>query len=357
MRCSHSFVRTIALVLAASLTAISLHGQQPGQSGESTNGGPSFRAGVELITVSATVTDVKGRFVPGLRRDDFRLYEDGHAQDITHFSNERVPISLGIAIDSSASMAGGKWDSAVSALERLLDSLRAGDQVLVYRFGSDPELVQDWTDDFRRIRRALGRIDPDGGTALHDGVADTLRRVEKGQHRKKTVLVISDGNDNSSDIGLDALRQLIRETEVMVYSIAIAGEAQRPSGSPRWFPPRTMPFPFPVQGRRPPGSPGGEQLQWPPHGPLRASRRGAADGANVAVLREITDHSGGRTELVRSARDLKPATASIADELSQQYYLGYRGTEKKDGRWHAIRVETQDSRLRVRARRGYTATP
>jgi hypothetical protein len=78
---------------------------------------------------------------------------------------------------------------------------------------------------------------------------------------------------------------------------------------------------------------------------------------NVDALREITDESGGRTEVVRSSRDLDPATASIADELSRQYYLGYASTEEQDGRWHTIRVETRDSSLRVRARRGYVATP
>jgi D-serine dehydratase len=81
------------------------------------------------------------------------------------------------------------------------------------------------------------------------------------------------------------------------------------------------------------------------------------DRVNVQALREITDDSGGRTEVVRTGRDLDPATANIADELSRQYYLGYSSTTKKDGRWHSIRVETRDKSLRVRARRGYVATP
>ena len=78
---------------------------------------------------------------------------------------------------------------------------------------------------------------------------------------------------------------------------------------------------------------------------------------NVAALREITDDSGGRTELVRDARDLDPATAGIADELSKQYYIGYPATSEKDGRWHAIRVEVRNSSYIVRARKGYVATP
>jgi D-serine dehydratase len=81
------------------------------------------------------------------------------------------------------------------------------------------------------------------------------------------------------------------------------------------------------------------------------------DRVNIGALRDITDDSGGRTETVRSARDLDPATASIADELSRQYYLGYPSSGKKDGRWHTIRVEVKDRSLRVRARRGYIATP
>jgi hypothetical protein len=82
-----------------------------------------------------------------------------------------------------------------------------------------------------------------------------------------------------------------------------------------------------------------------------------SDRVNVSALREITDDSGGRTEIVRDPRDLDPATANIADELSQQYYIGYPSPGHKDGRWHTIRVEVRDPSLRVRARRGYIATP
>ena len=91
--------------------------------------------------------------------------------------------------------------------------------------------------------------------------------------------------------------------------------------------------------------------------PGQRQTMGGNDRVNVSALRQITDDSGGRTESVRSGRDLDPATASIADELSRQYYLGYSSTGKKDGRWHAIRVELKDTSLHIRARRGYVATP
>jgi len=117
-----------------------------------------------------------------------------------------------------------------------------------------------------------------------------------------------------------------------------------------------MPFPFPMPGtRRPPASP---PYAPPPGAGGSGSRsRGNPDErVNVTALRDITDDSGGRTEIVRSGRDLDPATESIADELSKQYYLGYPATGKRDGLWHAIRVELKDQNYRVRARRGYVAS-
>jgi len=121
-----------------------------------------------------------------------------------------------------------------------------------------------------------------------------------------------------------------------------------------------MPIPFPFPGRRP-GAGGGWPGSRPPvggggsSGPWRRSSSGD-DRVNVAALREMTDDSGGRTEIVRDAHDLNPATANIADELSKQYYLGYPSSGKKDGRWHTIRVELRNRGYRVRARRGYVAS-
>ena len=175
---------------------------------------------------------------------------------------------------------------------------------------------------------------------------------------------MSDGNDTDSQSSLAEVKQLTRESEVMVYAIGIDGQGEStfiPSPPPT-FPPYPRPFPG---GRRPRG-PGGvilpqlPQFQWPfpqPQGRTTVRRGASDDRVNVQALREITDDSGGRTEVVRSGRDLDPATANIADELSRQYYLGYSSTTKKDGRWHTIRVETRDKSLRVRSRRGYVATP
>jgi hypothetical protein len=333
-----------------------------------------FRTGVELINVNATVTDQSGRFVSGLTKDDFRVFEDEQAQTVTHFSAERVPVSLGVVLDTSGSMDGEKMSAAKQALERfLVQLLDPEDEVFLYRFDDAPELVEGWTRDKRRISDALGRIRPRGGTALYDAVAEAVHLAQQGHNKKKAVVVISDGNDTSSRTDVYSVKQLIRETEVLVYAIGIDA-TQTPFGGYRWpvagsrwqrpRPPNTpIPLPFPIPGGRrpsplPPPQPPANPVP-PPGGSGGGSAKhrssGTDDRVNVAALRDITDDSGGRTEIVRFTRDLDPATAGIADELSKQYYLGYAASGPKDGRWHAIRVELRNGVYHVRARKGYVA--
>jgi Ca-activated chloride channel homolog len=310
--------------------------------------GFSFRSGVELINVTTTVTDGDGRFVSGLRKEDFTLYEDGVRQEVSQFSNERVPVSLGIVLDTSGSMTPDKMSSARSAIDRFVyDLLGKDDELFFMEFANRPDLVQDWTTDRRAISRAVARVSPAGGTAMYDAVADAVPLANAGQHPKKALLIISDGNDTNSSVGVGELRQLIRESEVLVYALGVDGTATTFRSGPTIQIP--MPIPLPIPGRRRPG--GG----FPPiiGG---TTQRAAAERVNPDALRQITDDTGGRTEIVRGFGDLDNATARIADELSKQYYLGYVSTGKKDGRWHAIRVDVKDRRLSVRARRGYVAS-
>jgi Ca-activated chloride channel homolog len=336
-----------------------------------------FRTGVELINVTATVTDEDGRFVSGLQRDDFRVFEDDRPQSITHFNAERVPVSLGIVLDTSGSMEGEKMLAARQALERFLfDLLGPDDEVFLYRFDNSPVLVEGWTTDRQRIADQLRRISPRGSTSLYDAVADAIPLAQAGRHRKKAIVVLSDGNDTNSRIDLTALKALIRETEVLVYAIGIDAQSDTSSSSRPWggifeqiLGQRPVPRPFPIPGGRPapprprpPIIPGGPaypppRQPLPPRQPSNGVTRRGDERVNVAALRDITDDSGGRTEIVRSARDLAPATAGIADELSKQYYIGYPAATDKDGRWHSIRVEVRHAAYIVRARRGYVATP
>jgi Ca-activated chloride channel family protein len=348
----------LVVMLAAMVT---LTGQQAPQGAEPQGQEPErfrFKSGVELINVTATVTDASGRFVPGLRKEDFVIYEDDEPQGITHFSAERVPVSLGIVLDTSGSMAGEKIAAARTALDRFLyDLLDQDDEIFLYRFSNDAVLLQEWTSDRRLLSRALQRISTNGGTAMYDAVIEAVPMAADGRNQKKAVLVISDGNDTSSRAGVREVRQLTRESEVLVYAIGIDSdrvELQRRPNSP--IRPRgPIPFPFPGGRRRPfPGLTQQPQIIGP-----RGGWGGSATGddrVNVVALRDITDDSGGRTEIVRDARDLDPATANIAAELSKQYYLGYPAAGKKDGRWHTIRVEVSNGSYRVRARRGYIAS-
>jgi Ca-activated chloride channel family protein len=347
----------LALFLIAGGSRVSGQRQDEGKKDD----GFRFKSGVELVNVTATVTDRSGRFVPGLRQEDFTIYEDNVRQDISHFSNERVPVSLGIVLDTSGSMAGEKIDNALSAIDRFLTSLLdPTDEIFIYRFSNFPELLQDWTTDRKRLSRVVARITPGGGTAMYDALAEAVPMAQTGQNRKKAIVLISDGNDTNSDTSLSAVKQLIRQSEVMVYAVGIDGRAETTTWGTQ--PPiirQPIPIPLPIPGGRRPRGRGGIALPFQNFPPWGQTQRtiSSNDHVNVNALRDITDDSGGRTEIVRNGRDLDPATASIADELSRQYYLGYASTGKKDGRWHEIRVELKDPALHIRARRGYIATP
>jgi len=314
---------------------------------------PHYESRVEAITIAATVSDSDGRFVSGLHEDDFTVYEDDVRQTIEAFGTERLPVSLGIALDTSGSMAGPKIAEARAALTQFLDRLLdRSDEIFLYRFSDHPVLLEGWTSSRATLMAALEDTKPDGGTAMYDVMAEAVPLAAQGRNRKKAVVLISDGNDTSSNTPRIDVMQLIRETDVLVYAIGIDGNGNTGNGaaspSARPVPPPRGRVPIPVPGL---GRPPGFSLQTP------AARRAAIDSDRVdaAALRDLTDDSGGRTEIIRDARDLYPATAGIADELSKQYDLSYLSTGKRDGVWHTIRVEVKNPTYRVRARRGYVA--
>lgn len=342
-----------ALVLGALAVTLSAQEKPAGQ-------GFSFRSNTDLINVTVTVTDANGRFVPGLNRDDFVVYEDGRPQVVQQFDSERVPVSLGIALDTSGSMAGEKIQAAQAALNRFLfDLLGKQDQVFLYRFDSRPELIQGWTTDRAAVSRALGTIQPRGGTALYDTVSEAIPLAQKGVERKKALLVISDGEDTSSHVTVRDAQQLIRESEALVYAIAIdptatggSSFAARTAPGPGAAPPASKPVPSPFPGRRPAAPP----PSIPSPAPASSWTPGnSRSSPGTIALHLLTDDSGGRTEVIQSHRDLDPATAGIADELSRQYFLGYVSAAPKDGRWHTIDVQVRKGNYHVRARKGYVA--
>jgi len=356
----------LALVISAGAIATIAATPQERPAGQ----GFSFRTGVELISVSATVTDDRGRFVSGLRAEDFQIYEDGKPQSIQQFESERVPVSLGIALDTSGSMLGEKLAAAQAAINRfLLDLLSDQDEVFLFRFDSRPTLVQGWTPDRRSVSRSLSGLRATGGTAVYDTVAEALPLAQSGTRRKKALVVISDGNDTSSRTRLDAVQQAIRESEVLVYAIGIDASGSNSYPAASAAPPQNAPaarsapvpsaFPGTTPGAgstRPSSGSNARPANPPPSSNTGSNTSRGSERVNVDLLRRITDDSGGRTEIIVSARDLDPATAGIADELSRQYFIGYSSSLPKDGRWHTIDVKlARPGNHTVRARRGFIA--
>jgi|SoiMethySBSTD1v2_1073268.scaffolds.fasta_scaffold02495_5 Ca-activated chloride channel homolog len=317
--------------------------------------GFKFRSGVELVNVTATVTDDTGRFVSGLRKEDFTVYDNGAKQEVMYFSSERVPVSLGIVLDVSGSMTPDKMSYARAAIDRFIfDLLSPDDELFFMEFNTRGRITQQWTKDRRQISRAVSRANSSGGTAMYDAVSDALPLASAGENRKKALLVISDGNDADSEMSIAELRQQIRESEVLVYALGVDGTSRgssRRTGGTVSPPPVQLPIPFPFP------FPGGKRPAFPQvTGGIFGGRVTNAERVNEDALRQMTDDTGGRTEIVRGFDSLDAATARIADELSKQYYLGYANNGDKDGRWHTIRVELRDRRLNVRARRGYVAS-
>ena len=234
-------------------------------------------------------------------------------------------------------------------------------------------LVQGWTENRAAVAQALGTVRPSGGTAIYDAVAEAVPLAQSGSRRKKALVVISDGNDTSSRTTLGDIQQRIRQSEVLVYAIGIdasngigsrssnsggsSDRQQRAGVEPAADHP--VPSPFPGKGADDPDRHAAATSAAAATAQPSSSRRSsgsATDRINADTLRALSDDSGGRTEIIVSARDLDPATAGIADELSRQYFLGYTSTRPKDGKWHTIEVKLRRGNHTIRARKGFIAS-
>jgi Ca-activated chloride channel family protein len=326
--------RTVFAIIAGVIVAgVGTRAQQSSQT--TPNPGFQFRTSVDLINVTATVTDSQGRFVPGLRMEDFDVYEDGKLQKISQFDSERVPVSLGIVLDTSGSMAGEKMTNAQDAVRRFLDELLGPqDEVFLMRFDSRVSVLSDWTENRAAVSRMVRSIRPNGGTALYDAMSDAVPLGEQGTRRKKALVLISDGNDSDSSTDVDTVQRQIRESELLVYAVGIDSQGESLGQTIG-----RIILSLPRSGSSGP----------------RTSRSSGGDRLNEGVLRSITDDSGGRTEIIRNARDIDAATAGIASELSRQYFLGYSTSSPRDGRWHTIDVRVKRGNYTIRARKGFIA--
>jgi len=267
-----------------------------------------LRSGVDVVALAATVLDADGRLALGLPREAFEVYEDGELQTITQFTNERVPVGLGVLLDMSDSMFGQRIVDARSAVEQFLfELMNPSDEFFVLAFNHYPHIITRWTSTPADIKSALTEIKPSGGTAIYDAVLAALPMIGKRSRERAALVVISDGADTASDISVADLRTSLLRSDAFVYAIAI--------DSPK--------------------------------------RQVINTGVNAVALSEITSQSGGRTEVVQDFDGLRTATARIAEELNSQYVMAYASPRATDGKYHSIRVRVNRPGYKVHSRNGY----
>lgn len=274
---------------------------------------PLIRTDARLVLVPVSVTDPNQRFVTGLHRDNFEVYEGKTPQTIQHFSNEDMPVSIGIILDVSGSMSD-KFDRVRDAVSQFCDAANSQDEFFMVAFNDQPRLANDFTTNPDDIRKELVFTIPKGRTSLLDGIHMGLQKMKRARYGKKALLIISDGGDNHSRYGEKAVKATARESDVMIYSIGIFD--------------RYVPTP--------------EELRGP------------------ELLSELAEPTGGRAFTIDNPKAMASVARRIGEELRTQYVLAYRPQEvPHDGKWRKIRVKLKLPNhlpfLQAHAKTGYYA--
>src|SRR5260370_39587324 len=266
-----------------------------------------------LITFTETVSDLYGRFVSGLGKNAFTIFDDKKQQEITNFSDDDSPVSVGVLFDVSGSMSGDKVKRARTALSHFIQTSHDRDEYFLIAFNSRAQLLLDKTGDGNAVLDKLMFVQTRNNTAPDDACYLGVEKVQRGAHPKRALLLISDGQDNDSRYTFSEVRRLLKESDVVLYSIGILS-----------------------------GSDAGSSL--------------GMDGQGI--LDELSHVSGGKAFFPRTNAEMDDIFEQIALELRHQYSIGYKPTNfSKDGRWHHIKVKITPPRglprLFVRSKEGY----
>lgn len=307
-------------LLAPQPTADAQQKKQDGANTQPTPGGARQDDGpivvnTDLITLTVTVTDQYGRFVSGLNKKHFTVFDEKEEQSIEYFSDDDAPVTIGVIFDVSGSMSPDKMGKARTALSRFIETSHNSDEYFLIGFNSRATLLLDKTRDGDAVLDKLTFVETKGQTALYDACYLGVEKVTRGAHQKRAVLLISDGQDNNSRYTFKELRRLLKESDVVVYSIGILGGSD-------------------------PGSALGMYGQ--------------------GILDELSAVSGGKAFFPNTAAEMDEIFERIALELRHQYSIGYRPTNfVNDGKWHKLKVKVAPPRglprLFVRSREGYYA--
>jgi Ca-activated chloride channel family protein len=275
---------------------------------------PLMKSKVDLVLVPVTVTDPMNRLVTGLDKENFQVFEGKEQQEVRNFSSEDAPVSIGIIFDMSGSM-GSKIERAREAVSEFLKTANPQDEYFMITFADKPEEISDFTSSVDDLQNKLIFTQPKGRTALLDAIYLGLSKMRQAKYPKKALLIISDGGDNHSRYTEGEIKGLVKEADVMIYSIGIYDHY------------------FQTEEER----------------------------LGPALLSDISDLSGGRSFTIDNPNDLADVATKIGIELRNQYVLGYRPKNPgHDGKWHKIKVKLLPPKglppLHVYARTGYYAS-
>jgi len=269
--------------------------------------GPVFRTGVDLVVIRAAVTDPLNRYVVGLEKQHFKVFDNKMEQTITHFSNDNAPLSVGIIFDVSGSMADNLM-AAKNSVVRFLEQGTLQDEYFLVTFNERAALIQDFTPKSEDIRNRIGMVSARGRTALYDAIYAGLQKLSEAHHDKKALVVITDGEDNSSRYTFSDVKEFAKESDAQIYVIGEKGDL----------------------------------------------------GYGRSIISEIVSLTGGRAFFPSSLKQIDYYCDLIQTELRNQYVLGYTPNNGlHDGKWRKVKVRLDPPeglpKLTVRAKEGYFA--
>jgi Ca-activated chloride channel family protein len=292
--------------------------QVPASSTDSQQGSvTTFRAHADLVLIPVTVTDQLNRFVLGLQKEDFHLFEDGVEQNVAHFSGEDAPLSIGVLFDKSGSMTY-KLGSSRDAATQLLNTLNQDDEAFLVEFADLASVAVGFTGHTEEIRSTLKTAQAGGQTALFDAINTGLVEMKKAKNSRKAIVIVSDGGDNRSHYTASQIESLVREADVQIYAMGVFEPVFSVGMTP-------------------------EEISGP------------------RLLSEISTQTGGRAFAAAVPGDMPSVATRIAVELRNQYVLGYYPKNKaRDGKYRNVEVKVSQppglgSSLKAHWRLGYYA--
>lgn len=275
----------------------------------------TFGAGIEVINLTVTVTDGQGRLIGGLDRDAFAVYEDGIRQDLSLFNRDRLPLSVVVLIDTSASMED-KLVAAKRAARRFIGTMTESDRTRIVQFNNRITILQDFTNDLKALETGIEQLQASGPTALHNAFYVSIKDLQKekraGELKRQAIVLLSDGENTASIVTDEQVVDLARKAEIAIYAIRITAPDENDRGR-------------------------------------------AAFSQATHLLSVLARETGGQAFFPSEITEIDAVYDRVAEELRSQYSLGYvPANARRDGKWRRIvvRIPARDD-VNLRYKLGY----